>query len=171
MTKQDPSPSRNQDFFGGSGQQNPVRWVEVAVAVVYRRVAGAAELLIARRHAEAIRGGLWEFPGGKIEPGEGAAAAALREVEEEVGLDAAQVLGAPRALAVVAHTDPSVVREKSVRLHAFLVEVRADAEARALGSGEVRWIRVGELDSYEWPPANAAINDAIRSEFGAARSG
>jgi hypothetical protein len=66
---------------------------------------------------------------------------------------------------VVAHTDPAVVREKSVRLHASLVEVRADAEARALGSGEVRWVTVGELGDFEWPPANAALNEAIRSVF------
>lgn len=167
----DPPPSRNRESLPPSGDPNPTRWVEVAVAVVFRRRAGVVELLIARRHAEAIRGGLWEFPGGKIEPGEAAAAAALREVEEEVGLGADQVLTAPRALAVVAHTDPTVRREKSVRLHAFLVEVHAEAVARALGSGEVRWIRVGELGSFEWPPANAAINDAIRSEFLDARSG
>lgn len=135
------------------------------MAVVFRRVQGGPELLIARRHAEAIRGGLWEFPGGKIEPGETAAAAALREVEEEVGLGPGAILGAPRALVVVSHTDPSVAREKSVRLHASLVEVRGDAQAHALGSGEVRWIRVDELDRFEWPPANASLNDAIRSAF------
>lgn len=160
-----PVPSRNQDAPRPEGQLNSTRWVEVAVAVVFRRVAGAVQLLIARRHATAVRGGLWEFPGGKIEPGEAAVAAALREVEEEVGLGAAEVLGPPRGIVVVAHTDPTVVREKSVRLHAFLVEVRADAHARALGSGEVRWIGVAELESFEWPPANAAINEAIRSEF------
>ena len=166
-----PSPSSNHDSPPSADEPNPTRWVEVAVAVVFRRVAGGVELLIARRHAEAVRGGLWEFPGGKIEPGEHASAAALREVEEEVGLGAAEVTGAPHALTVVAHTDPTVVREKSVRLHAFLVEVRADAHARALGSGEVRWIGVAELESFDWPPANAAINDAVRSEFRSAESG
>ena len=161
-----PMSSSNHDSLPSADEPSPTRWVEVAVAVVFRRVVGGVELLIARRHAAAVRGGLWEFPGGKIEPGERASAAALREVEEEVGLGAAEVVGAPHALTVVAHTDPTVVR-----LHAFLVEVRADAEARALGSGEVRWIGVAELDSFEWPPANAAINDAIRSEFRTARSG
>ncbi len=160
-----PAESSNPDLSPQSGDHAPVRWVEVAVAVVFRQVAGRVELLVARRHAEAIRGGLWEFPGGKIEPGETAAAAALREVEEEVGLGAETVVADPRPLAVASHTDPAVVREKSVRLHASLVEVRADAEARALGSGEVRWIGVGELGDFEWPPANAALNDAIRAAF------
>ena len=148
-----------------SNHSSSERWVEVAVAVVFRRTAGRVELLVARRHAEAVRGGLWEFPGGKIEPGEGAADAALREVEEEIGLSGAMVVGAPTPLAVVAHSDPAVVRERSVRLHAFLLEVRPEAVARALGSREVRWIGVAELGDFEWPKANAAVNDAIRIAF------
>ena len=137
-------------------------WVEVAVAVVFRRLAESVELLVARRHAEAIRGGLWEFPGGKIDAGETAVAAALREVAEEVGIDGAAVQAAPRPLIVATDSDPSVAREKAVRLHAFLVEVGADATPRALASREVRWITVDELNSFEWPRANAAINNAIR---------
>lgn len=137
-------------------------WVEVAVAVVFRRRGGAVELLVARRHADAVRGGLWEFPGGKIEPGEAAQEAALREVEEEVGLKADQLAGPPLALAISADSDPTEVREKSVRLHAFLVEVHADAVASALASKEVRWIAVADLNRLEWPRANAAINEAIR---------
>jgi hypothetical protein len=66
---------------------------------------------------------------------------------------------------VVAHADPEVRREKCVRLHAFLVEVEAHARASALGSTEVRWIRVDQLCDFEWPKANAAINDAIRAAF------
>lgn len=161
---------------GGLGWgSEPPRWVEVAVAVVFRRSETGIGLLVARRHDGAIRGGLWEFPGGKIEPGEVSEAAALREVEEEVGLQVVgrgphatggpDLVGAPRPLAVVAHTDPSVAREKSVRLHAWLVEVRPEAVARPLGSREVRWIGVAELGDFEWPPANAAINDAIRIAF------
>lgn len=139
--------------------------VEVAVVVVFRRRAGRVELLIARRHRNAIRGGLWEFPGGKIEAGESAEQAALREVEEEAGIGAALAVGRPVPLAVVAHCDPEVEREKRIRLHAFLLEVAADAEARALGSHEVRWISVDEIGDFEWPKANAPVNDAVRAAF------
>lgn len=139
--------------------------VEVAVVVVFRRRGGQVELLVARRHRDAIRGGLWEFPGGKIEPGEASEAAALREVEEEVGIGGAAVVGRPAPLIVVAHRDPEVRREKSIRLHAFLLEVAADAEARALGSHEVRWISVDQLCDFEWPKANAPINEAVRATF------
>jgi mutator protein MutT len=156
--EQSPKPSSNHEAIA--------RWTEVAVAVVFRRGSDGVELLIGRRRKEAIRGGLYEFPGGKIEPGESPAEAALREVEEEVGLGGDVVLDGPTALVISAHSDPELARERSVRLHAFLVEVRRDAEPRALGSGEVRWIRVDELANFEWPKANSAINDAIRGAFG-----
>ena len=140
-------------------------WVDVAVAVVFRRVGGEAEFLIARRHAEAIRGGLWEFPGGKIDPGEVAAEAALREVEEEVGIGAAGIEAPPVPLVVVEHADPEIVREKCIRLHAFLVEARREAEAHPIGSGEVRWVSVDALDRFDWPKANVAVIAAIRARF------
>ena len=147
----------------------PARVVEVALAALYRRVEGRVELLVARRHAEAIRGGLWEFPGGKIEAGELAAAAALREIAEEVGLGreafldhaAAGTPGPLQPLLVVEHSDPEVAREKSLRLHAFLAEVKPSAQPKALGASEVRWIAVSQLPDFEWPKANAPINDRL----------
>jgi len=144
----------------------PHRVVEVALAALYRRTeAGEIELLVARRHADAIRGGLWEFPGGKIEPGEAAASAALREVEEEVGITRDALVAEPAALAVVEHSDPEVAREKSIRLHAYIAEVKPDAAPRAIGASEVRWIKVGQLGEFEWPKANGPINAAIAATF------
>jgi 8-oxo-dGTP diphosphatase len=141
--------------------------VEVALAALYRRTAsGEVELLVARRHAEAIRGGLWEFPGGKIEPGEAAESAALRELEEEVGIGREALVAQPSALTVVEHSDPDVVREKSIRLHAYVAEVKPDAVPRAIGASEVRWIKVGELGDFEWPKANASINAALAARLG-----
>ena len=138
------------------------RVVEVALAALYRRTpGGGVELLVARRHDHAIRGGLWEFPGGKIEAGEPAQAAAVREVREEVGLSDDAFVSTPTPLVVIEHSDPEVVREKSLRLHAFIAEVKPNAVPQALGASEVRWIGVDELGSYEWPRANAAINEAI----------
>jgi len=147
-----------------AGSRNPptaARVVEVASAALFRRVDGRVEILIARRHAHAVRGGLWELPGGKIEPGEAAAAAALREVAEEVGLGAEALLGRPRPLVVVEHSDPEVPREKSIRLHAFAVEVKPDAAPEALGASEIRWIGLEEIGRFDWPKANARVNEAI----------
>jgi mutator protein MutT len=142
---------------------------EVAVAVAFRRVVGvgpeAVEVLIARRHREAIRGGLWEYPGGKVEPGERPSQTALRELAEEAGIEARSLRGQPEPLAVAEHTDEAERREKSVRIHAFVVEVDPDCSPRALGSAEVRWARLDSLDEFEWPPANRALHDALRQWF------
>lgn len=165
--------------------------VEVAVAIAFRRALfrpGAAqtaltqpregeddgreavemssvEILIARRRADAVRGGLWEYPGGKVEPGESAPQAALRELVEEAGVGRMDLLGAPEALAVSEDTDPAQRREKSVRVSAFLVEVDPACEPRAVGSAEVRWVAVERLGEFAWPPANHALNEALRRRF------
>lgn len=134
--------------------------IDVAVAAVWRiRVpeAGgpaAVEILIARRFAHAIRGGLWELPGGKIEPGEDAIGAAIRETREEAGLtiDAAVPLGA------IEHLDPRAAREARVRIHAVAARAPVGFEPKPLGSAECRWITLAEIGDYEWPPANEALN-------------
>ncbi len=135
--------------------------MEVALAALYRRSEGRIELLVARRHAQAIRGGLWEFPGGKIEEGEQPVSAALREVAEEVGLGADALITDPQAVMVVDHSDPEVVREKSIRLHAFLAEVKPTAMPEALGASEVRWVSLDRLADFDWPKANAPINERL----------
>jgi len=163
MDKQAPDPSSNPTSPERSGE----RVVRVAVAVVHRMEAGRPVLFVARRPTSAIRGGLWEFPGGKIEAGEAAATAALRELAEEAGLSGDAIVGSPSPLVVVNHTDADLARERSISLEAFLVEVRAGASPVVQPSIEVRWITVDELAALEWPRANLAINDAIRARFGA----
>src|SRR5205085_11354747 len=79
--------------------------VDVAIGLVWRD----GRLLIARRPAGVHLGGLWEFPGGKIEPGETPEACILRELREEVGIEA-EVNGERE---VIFFTYP----ERSVRLH------------------------------------------------------
>lgn len=156
-----PAPERSPALAAAGGP--PARKVvDVAIAALWRRTAsGRAELLVARRHADAIRGGLWELPGGKVEPGEAPERAALREAEEEVGISSDAVVTRPMPLAIAEHTDASVAREQSVRLHAFLVEVKSEADARPLGTSEVRWIDPARIDEFEWPPANGPINAAL----------
>jgi mutator protein MutT len=134
--------------------------VDVAVAAVWRLrplgagIPAAVEILIARRHEHAIRGGLWELPGGKIEPGEDAVAAAIRETREEAGLtiDAAVPLGA------VEHLDERAAREARVRIHAVAARAPVGIEPKPLGSAECRWITLAEISDYAWPPANEALN-------------
>ena len=148
--------------YGRQGGPGGSRVVDVALAALFRRLPGGqVEVLVARRHAHAIRGGLWEFPGGKIEPGEDAAAAALREVEEEVGVPRGCLVSDPVELTIVEHSDSDVLREQSIRLHAYLAEVKPEAMPQALGASEVRWIGVERLGEFQWPKANEPINRAL----------
>lgn len=67
-------------------QSLPPKIVEVAAAVLIRTTAGGDEFLLAQRPADKIWAGYWEFPGGKVEPGESAHAALVRELREELGI-------------------------------------------------------------------------------------
>ncbi|MFZ9915874.1 MAG: NUDIX domain-containing protein, partial [Phycisphaerales bacterium] len=136
--------------------------VDVSVLALWRlSAAGEVEILVGRRPKEAIRGGTWELPGGKIEPGESAVSAALREAWEEVGIGVHDLAGTCEPLAVAEHTDPSLTRERTVRLHACIARVKPSAAPAAHGTAEVRWVTPSEFSTLEFPPANASINEAI----------
>jgi A/G-specific adenine glycosylase len=118
-------------------------------------VSGESGWLVSRRSSGRIFAGLWEFPGGKIVPGETPQEAAIREAREETGLmvEPVAVLGELRA----AHGEHEVI------LH--LVHCRViDGEARACDPAveEVRWVRAAEIEQLPMPPANAEIIARIR---------
>jgi A/G-specific adenine glycosylase len=114
--------------------------VRIAVAVIVRR----GRVFIQRRPDEGLLGGLWEFPGGKIEPGETPATALARECREEIGVAPA----AASPLAEVRH-DYSHFR---AHLHVFVC--RLDAGARPRAAGPARWVTGAELERYAFPGAN-----------------
>lgn len=117
---------------------------EVALALVHQ----GERWLVARRRADAHLGGLWEFPGGKCEPGESARAAAVRELLEECGVQAV----AEREL-------PPVTCEYAERIvHLKPVICRWEAgEPQALGNEECRWVSPAELRQLQMPAVNAGI--------------
>jgi 8-oxo-dGTP diphosphatase len=122
---------------------------EVALAVPVR--AGAC--LVARRAPDAHLGGLWEFPGGKIAPGESPIDAARRELAEETGLTAHTL----EPLVVVVHD----YADRSVRLHGFLAR-DPEGEVSVEGGREWAWVSGDELPTLEMPVANTAILRALR---------
>ena len=123
---------------------------DVALALLRR---GDRWFLQRRDPASPVLPGLWEFPGGKAEPGELCAAAVVRELREEVGL-------VPRT----ARPWPTI--EGVVRLHPFLVEADGDPRTE-LAWG---WFTAQELVCLPIPPMNAALvrwlTDAAREERG-----
>jgi mutator protein MutT len=115
-------------------------------------------LLAARRPEGKARGGLWELPGGKREPGETLEACLARELREELGIDV--VVGPP--FLSVTHDYPDL----RVELHAF----RCSWVAGALAPTEhdrVRWLAPDELSTVTWSPADRPIIAHLRRALGA----
>lgn len=119
--------------------------VHVAVAVI---VNDTDEACISLRHEHAHQGGLWEFPGGKVEPGETVEQALTREIKEELGLD---VLSS-RPLMRVKHD----YGDKSVCLHVQKI-VGFRGTAVGLEGQDVKWVPIESLNDYDFPAANQAI--------------
>jgi 8-oxo-dGTP diphosphatase len=122
--------------------------IEVVAAVIERE----GRILIARRPAALHLGGLWEFPGGKRQPGETPEAALVREIREE--LDAAVTVG--ELLDDVEWPYP----EKTVRLLFFRCALAG--EPRAAEGQEIAWVAPADLDRYEFPPADEGLVTRLR---------
>ncbi len=124
--------------------------VHVAAAVIVDR---GGRVLLARRAAQRHQGGLWEFPGGKVEPGETARATLTRELHEELGIDVV----AARPLIRVRHAYP----DKTVLLDVWRVNAfRGVAHGRE--GQPVEWVSTDELTARDFPAANGPIIRAAR---------
>ncbi len=122
--------------------------MHVAVGVIVDR---AGRILIAKRHAHLHQGGLWEFPGGKVESGESPREALCRELAEEVAIRARHA----EPLIKIGHRYP----ERSVLLDVWRVDDFA-GRASGLEGQEVRWVEPRQLRNYDFPEANRPIISA-----------
>jgi A/G-specific adenine glycosylase len=116
---------------------------------------GAGEVLIDQRLHEGLLGGLWEFPGGKQEPGELIVETIRRELEEELAIEVE--VGAE--LIVVEHAYSHKRLRFVVHLCTWL-----SGEPQPLASQQVRWVRPDRLGEYPFPAANAQIIAALLRE-------
>ena len=116
---------------------------------------GACEVLIDQRLNEGLLGGLWEFPGGKQEPGELIVETIRRELEEELAIEVE--VGAE--LIVVEHAYSHKRLRFVVHLCTWL-----SGEPQPLASQQVRWVRPDRLGEYPFPAANAQIIAALLRE-------
>jgi 8-oxo-dGTP diphosphatase len=125
------------------------------VRVVAAVIRGPAGILVSRRLADAERGGQWEFPGGKVEPGEEEPAALRREIREELGCE----LQVGALLVRHRHRYPDL----EVELAFYDCRLDAGAELRPLGVAALAWARPGTLASYDFCEADLPALPAIEA--------
>jgi len=129
--------------------RRPIPHIQVGAGIVWRR----GRILLCRRRADAMLGGLWEFPGGKIQPGESAEACIRRELREEC--DLAVTVG--RHLVDVTHAYSHL----RVTLRCYHCR-SARGRAKALGCDEARFLPPERIAAFPLPAADVRILEAIQ---------
>lgn len=124
--------------------------VHVAAAVI---ADAQGRVLISLRHAHLHQGGLWEFPGGKVEPGEDVYTALVRELREELGV----TVQAARPLIRIRHVYP----DKQVLLDVWQVTA-FDGDPHGREGQPIRWVSPEQLVDYAFPAANRPLVTAAR---------
>ena len=125
--------------------------IEVSAGLVFRD----GRLLITQRPAGGHLAGLWEFPGGKREPGETFEACLRRELREELGIE----VEVGERVESLTHR----YAERTVHLEFFICRLRQN-EPQAIGCPAFAWVTREELASYEFPEADARLLGRLRAE-------
>ncbi len=123
--------------------------IHVAAGVILN---SERQVLLALRPKDKHKGGLWEFPGGKVEAGETVQAALARELLEEINL----VVFESRPFLVIDHD----YGDKQVTLDVWLV-TRFGGEPHGSEGQEIAWVNIADLHRYQFPEANTAIVAAL----------
>lgn len=116
----------------------------VAIALIERE----GKYLITRRLPEDSFGGLWEFPGGKLDPGEDLETCLRREIREELGIQVKVV----SRVQLVEHRYPN----RLLMFHCFSCSI-VEGEPQPIECSDFRWVTPGELTGFEFPPASEPI--------------
>ncbi|WP_412063148.1 A/G-specific adenine glycosylase [Rubrivirga sp. IMCC45206] len=120
----------------------------------------AGRVLIQRRPEDAMLGGLWEFPGGKVEAGESIEEACSREIAEELGIR----VEVGRPVAIVDHA----YSHFQITMHALRCTHLSGEPSTETGEPWA-WVSVADLDDYAFPRANRHVIEALREEARAPR--
>lgn len=129
--------------------KQPTPKIAVAVGVVFK----AGKVLIVQRPGEALLGGLWEFPGGRVGGGESAAEACVRHIATKTGIR----VGRPKTLTEARHT------YTHFRIHMQVFVCRwLGGRVRRSGPAAHAWVTIAELDRYPFHKANLKLFEAVR---------
>lgn len=118
--------------------------IEVVAAVIYK----GDKFMIAQRNLNKSQGGLWEFPGGKIEPGETGEEALKREIREEFNAE----ITVGKLITEVEHHYP----EKDVKLYFYKAELVGEM-LEVLEHEAIAWITKDEKEKYQFAGADEAV--------------
>jgi 8-oxo-dGTP diphosphatase len=122
----------------------------IGVAVIWNQ---SGQILIDRRKIGGAMGGMWEFPGGKIELGETVVECIMREIQEELAIEI--IVG--EHLITIEHIYPAF----QITLIAHHCQ-HISGIPQPIESDEIRWVNVCDLDTCNFPAANVAIIKAIQ---------
>lgn len=113
------------------------------------------KILITQRNFKKAQGGLWEFPGGKIEPNETRENAIIREIKEELDID----------IEVKSYLSEKVFNypEKDINLIALECK-KVSGEIRLLEHEDYKWVPKNELDNFQFAPADLFIIEKIKKQ-------
>lgn len=126
----------------------------IGVAVIWN---DQEQILIDRRRAGGAMGGLWEFPGGKIEPGETVEECIQREIYEELGIG----IEVGEHLITIDHTYTELRVTLTVHHCRHLTGI-----PQALECDEIRWVNLADLEQFAFPKANIEIIAALKQGVG-----
>ncbi len=127
------------------------RVTEVVAALIWQ----GDRFLICQRPAHKARGLLWEFVGGKLEPGESGPEALIRECREELDI----TVSVGDVFTAVTHEYPDL----TVHLTLYHARIKA-GEPKLLEHLAMRWIRVAEIPDYDFCPADVDILERLQEE-------
>jgi A/G-specific adenine glycosylase len=129
----------------------PIPHITVCAAIIHRK----DDILIARRPSKGLLGGLWEFPGGQGEEGEGFEQALGREIQEELGIG----IKVNELFGIYHHA----YTHFKVTLHAFQTS-EPNGEPSALHASEIRWVKITDLADFPMGKIDRCIsNDLAKS--------
>lgn len=129
--------------------------IEVVAGVIFN--AERTRVLLALRKPEQHQGDRWEFPGGKLDPGEARRDGLIRELEEELGI----VVTRCEARSIVEHS----YTDKKVRLHFWHVLEFSRTPVGREGQ-LLQWVALTDLGNFRFPEANQGIVDELMREGG-----
>lgn len=127
----------------------PDQALEVVGAIIERD----GKVLACRRSPERSAGGLWEFPGGKVEGDESPESALRREIKEELGVDITVGALASR------HTTP--LGSRLIDLACYWATLEGEAPTSSSDHDRMEWVDLHDLDDREWSPADVPIIDEL----------